>query len=156
MSRVIVFSRVFPAKHLKAGEPTFFIEKIWQSLGINHLQIYEEFGGDIEPKHHTIRAGNRWKVGDKFSPRVWSGKPYCSKQIEICDDIEIKKVWDFEITKGGYLLVNGKSINASQSILIANNDALSWSEFESWFGIFSKKFKGFKGQIICWNDDVEY
>jgi hypothetical protein len=30
MSRVLTFSRVFPAYHPKAGQPTGFVEKIWK------------------------------------------------------------------------------------------------------------------------------
>lgn len=45
-------------------------------------------------KEHTIRKGKRWKVGDKFSPRIWSGKPYKSKQIILAPDTEIKQVFD--------------------------------------------------------------
>lgn len=36
-----------------------------------------------DQKHHTIRAGNRFKTGDYFSPRVWSGSPYNSKQLNM-------------------------------------------------------------------------
>src|SRR3954464_12353234 len=104
MARVMTLSRQFPRGHLRAGKPTFFVEKILNSLG------YAEFKKDLPPavidiindfvildgqtKHHTIRAGHRWKAGDYLSPRVWSGKPYNSKQIIIGTDIEIKKVWD--------------------------------------------------------------
>src|SRR6185312_11465979 len=110
MSKVLTFSRTFPAYHARAGEPTYFVEKIWKFLWDNeksnynpvreYFQCYDEvFPVNYEdekenihhhaPKVHTIRAGHRWKVGDKFSPRVWSGKTYCSKQITIAPDIEI-------------------------------------------------------------------
>ena len=140
MSKVITFSRVFPAYHPKKGQPTFFVEKIWQSFGINPLfpspslsihnthlpyDIVHLVGDDLvylheyDPKHHTIRAGNRWKVGDKFSPRVWSGKPYNSKQIIIAPDIEIKKVWEFEINENGYWMPNAKSTTSISHILLS-------------------------------------
>lgn len=98
MSKVIIFSRVFPAYHQKAGQPTFFVEQIYNSIYRDKFGDWSEapvttnYVVELEPtilgrKHHTIRNGNRWKRGDKFSPRIWSGKPYKSKQIAIADDI---------------------------------------------------------------------
>ena len=117
MSKVITFSTTFPTYHPKAGEPTFFVEKIWESIrtksNIDSPQYhYCKFEFDLmhwmkySPKHHTIRAGNRWKAGEKFSPRVWSGKPYNSKQITIAPDIEINKVWNIEIINKS-IIING-------------------------------------------------
>ena len=37
MSKVIIFSRVFPAYHQKVGQPTYFVEKLWQSILDNEL-----------------------------------------------------------------------------------------------------------------------
>lgn len=154
MSKVIIFSRVFPANHPKAGQPTYFVEKFLSS--INYINNDEErlFNPRLSvdrfgPKHHTIRAGSRWKAGDKFSPRVWSGKPYNSKQIIIAPDIEIKKVWNFEI-KNGQLLLGGYAIY--QYADVAENDGLSGEDFLAWF-----RFpKPFTGQIICWSDKIKY
>jgi len=120
MSKVITFSRVFPAHHPKAGQETHFVEQIWNGLNILSLPVPKnkdlphDFMWSILPlsnygyKYHTIRAGNRWKVGDKFSPRVWSDKPYKSKQIIIAPDIEVVKVWDVEIAiELGGINING-------------------------------------------------
>ncbi len=118
MSRVITFSRTYPKGHPRQGEPTYFVEKVWESIGyvpskeiiellpdeyMNYLRRDSE---TIYPKHTTIRAGHNWKAGDWFSPRVWgtdinpkTGRsgPYNSKQIQFAPDIQIKKVWDFKI-----------------------------------------------------------
>jgi len=161
MSRVMTFSTVFPSYHPKAGEPTYFVEKIWQSIGLPEFEYikdlqYEAWGFRIPDgaKHHTIRAGHRWKVGDKFSPRVWSGKPYQSKQIIIAPDIEVKKVWDFELTFDDLYYVGGKlyAYSSSHDALeyLAKNDGLSQVDLLNWFN------KPFTGQIICWNDSIEY
>lgn len=96
----------------------------------------------FKAKHHTIRNGNRWKVGDKFSPRVWSGKPYASKQIAIAPDIEIKKIWDFEIKDAEYYL-NGKALSLGDLKIVAENDGLTVDELECWFNV-----KEFSGQIM--------
>jgi hypothetical protein len=193
MARVITFSRTFPTYHPKAGQPTFFVEKCWKSFyengvistsKISELSSGLTFPGrlfvdevkpfikNFEPKNHTIRAGNRWKAGDKFSPRVWSGKPYNSKQIIIAPDIEIKKVWKIEINcRGGAswfeIDINGKlfgqlhhdyDIDKNRIGIgkLASNDGLTIEDFEEWFQYSLTITKPFKGQIICWVDHIEY
>lgn len=160
MSRIITFSTKFPKGHPAEGRPTFFVEKIWES-------IYMDYSGSSEfaaldktifdilphekyvPKQHTIRRGKRWKVGDKFSPRIWNGRPYNSKQIVIAPDIEIKKVWDFKTTDEDYIL-NGKKLGLAALTEVAKNDGLNVDDFECWFP------KIFAGQIICWNEEITY
>jgi len=171
MSRVITFSRQFPAYHPKAGQPTHFVEKIWNSLPnmiipYNKLRVMnpelpyavhdiwetiQDGYMELVPKYHTIRAGNRWNAGDKFSPRVWSGKPYNSKMITIAPDINIAKVWKFEI-KDNSLFLDGKELSHAQWIELAKNDGLTVSEMLEWF----KYPTDFSGQIICWNPNLEY
>lgn len=108
-------------------------------------------------KNHTIRAGHRWKVGDKFSPRVWSGKPYRSPQVILAPDVEIKKIFDIRI-KGWHVFINNKLYsglwNASRAILLAKNDGLEIEDFWSWFS--QKGEPDFEGQIICWNEKITY
>lgn len=179
MSRVITFSRTFPAYHPRKGESTYFVEKIhqwyWDSFDLPYYSLNEmlhqlnpklsieeidNFVDSIDQekghthKGHTIRAGNRWKVGDKFSPRVWSGKPYNSKQIIIAADIEIKKLWDIEIKDGVFFIGDHLATNYGNPKikLLANNDGLNHSELLDWF----KYPKPFKGQIICWNENINY
>ncbi len=174
MSKVITFSRVFPAYHPKKGQPTLFAEKLINSFrnDKNFAELVYDLGDklgymyaddilsvidSVEPKNHTIRSGNRWKVGDNFSPRVWSGKPYNSKQIILAPDIEIKKVWNIEVC---HYAVNGKVKGVSAFIINGNiytnwdilalNDGLSLNNLISWFN------KPFKGQIICWNKYINY
>jgi len=176
MSKVLTFSRVFPSYHPRKGEPTYFVEKIWNSLWLNGKRDIDykmvcdlnpdkdiwDYWMKIErleqnPKHHTIRAGHRWKVGDKFSPRVWSRKPYQSKQIIIAPDIEVKKVWDFE-SKGGWIYLKSKDgnwagVGQNKFTEIAKNDGLSYDDFKKWI-----KYPKDTGnmQIICWNENIEY
>src|SRR5690606_34440424 len=171
MARVITFSRVYPPYHPKAGQPTYFIEKIWASLNrpvICNNKLKKESSNDdiIWPKYHTIRAGHRWKVGDWFSPRVWSGKPYNSKMITIAPDIQIKKVWDFEmdilvvcsIAKPGEQQIYKLCYDEDMDERIAKNDGLSPEDWYWWFRRSPdfKKNDGFHGQIICWNESIEY
>lgn len=156
--KVITFSRNFPTYHPRKGEQTCFVEKILAGLS---LPVYDQERGfdprlsvdAFAPKHNTIRAGNRFKVGDYFSPRVWSGRPYNSKQITIAPDLQVKKVWDFGISSitGNYFL-NTNLIPIDLLKVIALNDGFEeLDDFECWF-----PGRGFAGQVICWNDQVNY
>lgn len=161
MARVITFSRTFPSYHPKAGRPTYFVEKIWEStktfseisLPGNVLfdEQYRYLRNPFVPKHHTIRAGHRWKVGDWFSPRVWSGKPYNSKQIQFAPEIQIKQIWDVEFDEDACLWIySDKEKGAGVLHRVAKNDGLSLTDLMTWFN------KPFTGQIICWNDKINY
>lgn len=161
--RVITFSRYFPKKHPREGQPTGFIEKIFHSIYKDKPSMFFDAKiGNIwlDPyvlgvKNHTIRHGNRWKVGDKFSARYWKGMPYRSAQSEFAQ-IEIKKIFNFQILKEGYFL-NGKQIGYDKLKEIAKNDGLSVDDFELWFAIHpSVKNNNFAGQILCWNENINY
>ncbi|HTJ53748.1 MAG TPA: hypothetical protein VL443_30040 [Cyclobacteriaceae bacterium] len=169
MSKVITFSRTFPSYHPRKGEPTYFVEKIWESLiqleeislsrccelsretGIGNYTMNSIRKINFDPKHHTIRAGHRFKVGDWFSPRVWSGKPYNSKQIIIAPDIQVKKVWNFEV-KDHNIFLDGKEMAADLVGICARNDGLSFTDMMHWFKFPQES----KNQIICWNKNIEY
>lgn len=164
--RVLTFSTHFPKGHPKEGKQTFFREKIWAGLAdradgfkipdeITDWDWYEYYNGI--PKHHTIRSGNRWKVGDKFSPRIWSGKPYASKQITFAPPIEIKKIWEIKI-EGYQVFINKELFSqfqySNQVANLAKNDGLSVDDFWNWFPC--KPGKVFEGQIISWSIDIAY
>ncbi len=167
MAKVITFSQKFPSYHPKAGQPTYFVEAFYKSLFVMKClpkELEESFNHEVFlngiTKHHTVRSGNRFKKGDFFSPRVWgtdvnpkSGKSgaYHSKQIILSHDTEIKNVWDIEINEATEISINGKFISYGWEVELANNDGLSWQEFNDWFVKLP-----FKGQIICWNDAVYY
>lgn len=172
MSRVITFARQFPSYHPRKGEPTRFIEKIYAGLAdiqeafeipndANDYWDWNEYYNCGTPKFHTIRAGNRWKAGDTFSPRVWSGKPYNSPQITIAPDIEIVKTWKLNVT-GHAMYLNhmqiaverngGFYISSDRLFNLATNDGLTIRDLLDWF-----RFpKPFQGQVICWNPDINY
>ena len=101
---VITLSQNFPAKHPRKGEPTNFnvqlLNAVWRS---HNMSVgFPQFG----MKLHTIRANyelwsKRFKKIDAgnavLAVRYWTGKPYHSKQIEICklpkdDGIGIQKM----------------------------------------------------------------
>lgn len=192
MSRVITFSRQFPSYHFRAEQLTGFVKSILKQQGIKEededyirllyalndkgltsgkilhphlISFAKELRNEFKPiytKKHTIRSGNHWKAGDKFSPRVWSGKPYRSPQIIFAPDIEVKKVWDFKIRTSrneSYFLLNDlkiKPYNYQEEMIlledIAANDGLGFVDFLDWF----KYPNEFSGQIICFDENVNY
>lgn len=180
MSKVILFSRVFPEYHPRKGDPTFFVEKFLNSVYTDfgqelnkHLYECKDKIGlhimkilDFNPKGHTIRAGKRWKVGEKFSPRVWgsninpkSGRsgPYHSDQLIIAPDVTIVKLWDIEIDINGVISINGKYVDEGTEKRLAKNDGLSEIDFFYWLiKPCMKRGKPFSGQIICWDNTINY
>lgn len=168
MARVITFSTKFPAYHPKAGQPTYFVEKIWATL-VDHLGFSEPkyFLKDYPhltdimmnpevykpaPKLHTIRRGERWKAGDHFSPRVWSGKPYVSKMLTIAPDIKIQRTVPFEMDLNGVYSIDGKYIWDEIGPVLAKNDGLTEDEMFQWLMPDYNKPVAFKGQILILAD----
>lgn len=162
MAKVITLSQTFPAYHPRKGESTFFNEKIWKSLWLSQMPIYHTLSNglsygyfnqniaEIDPKHHTIRSGKRWKDGDMASLRVWSGKPYNSPQIAIAPDVKLR-VLDFEIN-GFDVYIGGKpycKLNETDEKFqtVCRNDGLTFLEFDKWFNQLN-----FYGQILIWNN----
>ena len=112
--KFIMCSRTFPAGHPRKGEPTYFVEKIWNCfrMGFALPDSYRQWVDRYIPllkgdeylnstavrgfKPHTIRPGSRFKPGEIVSLRVWSGLPYRTKQIEFAQ-VEVKKTWSIEI-----------------------------------------------------------
>lgn len=141
--KVLTFSKVFPQKHINAGEPTNFKEKI--------------LSGE---KIHTIRPEtNKWKIGDQISMRYWTGKPYHSKQEIFCEKFEVVElipicivgIWSgnsqtpidpINFIKEGKDLYSKKEMEK-----IAKNDGLNFIQLESWFKLNEKSFKG---TLIAW------
>lgn len=179
--KVLTFSRFFPKGHPRQGQPTVFVPKIWACPGITitdsgwdlpEMKQFSPLTTLDHPKGHTIRAGNRWKVGDMASLRVWSDKPYRSKQIEFAQ-VEVKKVWRVEINSrfgaaSFEVVINGKiygqlhygndkDFNNAGIVTLSENDGLEVEDFISWFAIHpKKKEQEFSGQIIAWNENINY
>lgn len=177
MAKVITFSRVFPAYHPKAGQPTHFVEKIYKAfdvemptnrvypkcdvlgVGVRELNKHELYYqtcdfinslskyGLFKPKIHTIRAGERWKDGEMASLRVWSAKAYNSPQLIIAPDVEVR-VQKIELNALRWMYVDGKRFDDID--LLAMNDGLTREELAQWFQ------KPFVGQIIHFSGDFRY
>lgn len=178
MRKQVTFSRKFPAKHPRAGEPTQFMEKIICGLPdevANSVEFEQAMialrmdpGFHVESfKYHTIRAGKNWKVGDILIPCIWEfdGGRFTkgNEKIQFAPELEIVKVWDIDIAHRK-VRVEGKEMTETMVLVnnrrnifiddIAKNDGLTSFDFCSWFFAINKN--NFCGQIICWNKDVEY
>lgn len=169
MAKPILFSRTFPSGHPKAGQPTYFIEKIWSCLsGLPGLQrnlskFNDEIILDLYPdlsieslssKSHTIRAGNRWVEKTLFSPRIWAGVPYRSKQIPFAPNLLVENVWTILILPSKEVFIQGQPygfFGSPEINKLAYHDGLTPDEFEHWFAKLP-----FEGQIICWDPNIEY
>ena len=194
MSRVRTLSRTFMKGHPREGQSTFFVEKFLNSMKLNYtsdgyldmlcilneyniaegklsFEDLESFWLSLQPvsesKNHTIRGKSWFAAGDKISIRCWFGKPYHGCQIILADDLEIKKVWSYEVKvpKKGVeqWFLNGTMVSENNEYMqqwfnaglveeIAKNDGLEVSDFLGWF----KHPSVFSGQIICWDDSVKY
>lgn len=158
----MMFAKEFPKTHPRAGQPTHFVEKIWSALAANELDMGHINIQSYEPsirafragpaKYHTIRGGNRWKVGDVFIPKIWFGAPYRSKTITFAPPITILMTWDI-IQYPLHWTIGGKEVMAGLMIRLAMNDGLSSVDFMDWF---PPSAKAWEGQIICWNSNVNY
>ncbi|MDR1913377.1 MAG: hypothetical protein LBQ68_02690 [Clostridiales bacterium] len=142
---VITLSKTFPRQHPKAGQPTYFEEKI------------TAFKGNAYKKIHTCRQNVEYwakKIdklkadGGVLSVRQWSGTPRRSKQEIIvnipaedigysiiewylhdrdgCTNWKYIRVWEME---------NGHKKSCRDITLeeLASNDGLSVDDFKAWF-----------------------
>jgi hypothetical protein len=141
---IITLSKVFPATHTKKGQLTGF------STNLKNGQ-----------KKHTIRANYGWwankmdAINDGrmyLSIREWIGKPYYSKQRELCQihKIELQKVTMTYDSNDAYpqIWIDNKKIPIE---LVAKNDGLSIDDFtEFFFG--NSKSNVFEGVCIQFTD----
>lgn len=163
MAKVITLSRTFPDYHPRAGEPTYFVEKVLTSLRLPYYDEERNFNprlylNSVEPKGHTIRAGHRFKTGDMASLRCWSGRSYNSKQIILAPDVEVK-CWDIRIYLDcGMMKMDLPAGFNGLPMDVLKNDGLSLEDFIAWFTMSPdfKKTGLFTGQIICWDKDINY
>lgn len=135
---VLMLSQTFPATHPKKGDQTEF-----KKLFLNGVKI------------HTIRANyplwekrvNEIQQGRAvLSVRQWSGRPYCSKQIEIArltaeDGVGIQRLYIYNIygvdrynvwDKGKY----GYDVNPGD---LAINDGLTCNDWLEWFKDYKRE-----------------
>ena len=136
---VLTVSKIFPKTHRRAGQKTWFVEKINEA----GTPITDE--PIIGKKIHTIRANyelwekraNQINEGKAIlSIRVWSGKPYNSKQIEIC---KINKIGLQKLDNPNNFVFAEIDGNGYSWGDVAANDGLPFEDFCDWFKIRPEK-----------------
>lgn len=141
---VLICSEFFPAKHKRAGEKTYFFEKI-----------------EKKEKIHTIRGNIEWWMykatsianGSMYlSVRKWSGKPYYSEQAECLrlEYIRLQKINIIRKTddKLPRVWIGNKEYPID---VVAKNDGLSTEDFIDWF-FGNSKNDVFTGCVIHFTD----
>lgn len=162
---VLTVSRYFPTTHKRKGERTNFVCKILHTINFDEAgnRLYNICSNEcetscfrrmIDPKIHTIRSNYElWAKRIKevqegkaiLSIRYWSGKPYNSKQVEVCQldkdsGIGIQSVY-FGFNSIQFPFIDNfnhdKSLTEKQGLelsnTIAKNDGLSLEDFKQWF-----------------------
>ena len=138
---VLTLSQNFPVTHSKAGQPTFFKDKL--HAAITHNDEYWN-------KLHTIRDNYPlWR--ERFdqiargeaclSIRQWTGKPYCSKQVEIArltaeDGIGVEELRFEPDDFGCEWAVHNRADDWCRPIpskKLAMNDGQSIEDWTEWF-----------------------
>lgn len=157
-------------KTITNGKPTYFPEKIWS--GLKSLEVDEYFRNFLfsdhckdpnliqKPKLHSIRQGNRWKVGDKIHFYVGSRT---KKALQFAPILQVKAVQKIRVryndVGGVDVIIDGrryyyKPINFKtcatyneKMLRLAQNDGFDAIEdFFKWFDT------DFEGQLIHWTD----
>ncbi len=117
---VLIVSEKFPQTHKRAGENTNFIQQIKDGVKKHTIRgNYELWKRRID----EIQAGNAY-----LSIRVWTGKPYCSKQKEILQLTEVG-IQKLKEDRAWYLADNNEALLGD----LAGNDGLSLYDFADWF-----------------------
>jgi hypothetical protein len=129
---VLIVSRVFPKTHKRAGEPTNFREKILEGEKIHTIRAnYHLWAKRVE----EVQRGEAI-----IAIRYWSGKPYNSKQLRICELDKNSGVGMQEL-RFYYDHIDGPYINTKErhigyigmTSLFSKNDGLSLDDFKEWF-----------------------
>ena len=128
-------SATFPAKHKRAAEPTCFADKILkkESEIYNYLKWH---------KIHTICANYPFwaKRFEKIyrgeavlELYYWSGKPYRSKSITICQLSKYDGIGIQKLNFYGNSILHPYVYGLVDYLDLSKNDGLSFDDFKGWF-----------------------
>jgi len=181
MSKRMSFSRTFPKGHPRAGEPTYFPQKIlsslnsmpnfpssnimidWEALsklGVEY--VADTLYGYLGYKGHTCRpmftASGKvaCKAGDKYDFFSWEGTPYRSKQIVWARDVVLPRIVPLEIRSWDNIVVGntyyyGDSVCVPLLEQLAANDGLTVADYKAWMEC--TKSVGVPLAIRIWDDN---
>lgn len=140
---VLSFKEYFPD-----GKPTLFVSKIL--FGAMKDLPYQLL---TPPKIHTIRAGERWKSGDKIhmATGVRTKNYYCFNTLypELQTVLSVQKIVIQNVFDDRFgLCVDGRFLKEKEIEELAQNDGFdNVNDFWNWFA-----HQEFFGQIIHWTD----
>lgn len=154
------------------GQPTRFIEKILSNEEqFVQLEGYPMHRPTLKPKLHTIRAGNRWKVGHQIhfatGVRTKNYKCWAKGIARSVQNIQIDTVIGKQENRTTYSMivkVDGFYLESEDIERMSDNDGFdSPIQFIEWFhqageevndekSMFLKDVRRFKGQLIHWTN----
>ena len=126
---VLILSQTFPKGHHDEGKPTRFGASVTQCVKIHTIRSnYEEW----RKKINEVLSGEAI-----LSLRVWTDKPYRSKQMELLrldasTGVGIQKLHSFDEEHADFIGEKGNVLPVSLQEL-DNNDGLSVNEWKGWF-----------------------
>ena len=150
---VLTVSEFFPKTHKKAGQPTGF------PLAIKHYDKIYTIRGNYDlwaKRFEKINQGLAF-----LSIRIWQGKPYKSKQLEIFKYFKTHNIGIERLvlepkcfTEGSEPLPNINFKFYSPTLIgdLSKNDGLSIEDFNDWF----KKYDKSKEMAIIHFTDFRY
>lgn len=127
---VITVSENFPSSHSRAGEETEFVQNILSYIKVHTIRSNAEF---------WMKRIKKIQKGEAcLSVRVWSGKPYKSKQKEVLRLTSDDGVGFEIIEPSDCFLMKVFNLDAAHFAkvgydTVAKNDGLELSDFEDWF-----------------------
>lgn len=123
---VVIVSQKFPKTHKRSGETTNFLHLILEEIKKHTLRGNYEYW---ERRFKQIDAGEAY-----LSIRVWTGKPYRSKQAEVLRLNNTHKIGlqSFRMSCG-MIFIDGNPFLMSKLATIASNDGLHLEDFKEWF-----------------------
>lgn len=164
------FSTTWPPRMAKwAGNPNYFVEKIWTALTEGYREPGELGENKMHPKLHTIRHDphDRWKAGILIHPVINNRTPHRFQfapefPCAGVQSIKIKynnsanpwmyfdiSVWDDKTNKGRGVIVSidNKILSSLDVLKLAINDG--FESLEQFFAYFNEDFEG---KLIHWTD----
>lgn len=130
---VLIVSTHFPKGHINEGKETYFVDRIH----------YGSILGFTAPgyKKHTIRRNyelwkKRFEQIDKgkarLSVRIWTGKPYRSKQKEVYSFSKSDGIGVQKLEKDFGWFIDDRDSDVT-NVELSANDGLTTKEFIDWF-----------------------
>jgi hypothetical protein len=155
-----------------AGQPNFFIQKIWQGLAIQE-ELYEKYDyeylqkfgdswdyiiNDLHPKLHTIRkdSSNRWKPGMDIHFVINNRTKNRFQFAPVIPCVSIQKIEIWHESGWKHVFIDGCLIYEENEVFHTQREAMNtlalndgFPSVEAFFAYFNQNFKG---ELRHWTD----